>query len=155
LSLYAALDTQSGKVLGKTAVRNTSQEFVGFLTEVVERAPAREVHIILDNLSAHKSQVVRDFLGMHPNVHFHFTPTYSSWLNQVEIWFSKVERNVIARGILTSVKDLPVSFAAISTPIQRTLSRSGGNIPIRPAASAVTLSLPHATSSSQIVIVMR
>src|SRR3989449_6229241 len=65
---------------------------------------AREVHIILDNLSAHKSQVVRDFLAAHPNVHFHFTPTYSSWLNQVEIWFSKVERDVIARGIFTSVK---------------------------------------------------
>ena len=54
-----------------------------------------EVHIILDNLSAHKSQVVRDFLATHPNVHFHFTPTYSSWLNQVEIWFSKVERDLI------------------------------------------------------------
>ncbi len=91
LSLYAALDTQSGKVLGKTAARHTSQEFVEFLTEVVERVPAREVHIILDNLSAHKSQVVRDFMATHPNVHFHFTPTYSSWLNQVEIWFSKVE----------------------------------------------------------------
>jgi transposase len=63
-------------------------------------------HIILDNLPAHKSQVVRDFLATHPNVHFHSTPTYSSWLNQVEIWFSKVERDVIARGIFTSVKDL-------------------------------------------------
>jgi transposase len=98
LSLYAALDTKWGKVLGKTAASHTSQEFVEFLTEVVERAPAREVHINLDNLSAHKSQVVRDFLTTHPNVHFHFTPTYSSWLNQVEIWFSKVERDVIARG---------------------------------------------------------
>jgi transposase len=50
--------------------------------------------------------VVRDFLETHRNVHFHFTPTYSSWLNQVEIWFSNVERDVIARGIFTSVKDL-------------------------------------------------
>ena len=76
-----------------------------FLTEVVERAQAREVHIILDNLSTHKSQVVRDFLMAHPNVHFHFTPTYSSWLNKVEIWFSKVERDVIVRGIFASAKD--------------------------------------------------
>jgi transposase len=96
-----------------------------FLTEVVERAPAREVHIILDNLSAHKSQVVRDFLATHSNVHFHFTPTYSSWLNQVEIWFSKVERDVIARGIFTSVKDLARklrryinAYSANAKPIQ-------------------------------------
>jgi len=106
LSLYAALDTQSGKVLGKTTARHTSQEFVKFLDEVVEQAPAQEVHIILDNLSAHKSQVVRDFLAAHPQVHFHFTPTYSSWLNQVEMWFSKIEREVIARGVFSSVSDL-------------------------------------------------
>lgn len=106
LSLYAALDTKTGKVLGKTAARHTSQEFVEFLRHVVDAAPAGEVHIILDNLSAHKSPIVRDFLAVHPQVHFHFTPTYSSWLNQVEIWFSKIEREVIARGVFTSVKDL-------------------------------------------------
>ncbi len=127
----AALDTQSGKVLGKTAGRHTSQEFVEFLKEVVELAPAREVHIILDNLSAHKSQVVRDFLATPLNVHFHFTPTYSSWLNQVEIWFSKVERDVIARGIFTSVKDLAHklrryinAYSANAKPIQWTYSDS-------------------------------
>ena len=69
-------------------------------------APGREIHIILDNLSAHKTQAVRDFLQQHPRVRFHFTPTYSSWLNQVEIWFAKIEREVIARGIFTSVPDL-------------------------------------------------
>jgi transposase len=88
------------------AARQTSQEFAEFLTKVVERAPAREVHIILDNLSAHKSQVVRDFLATHPSVRFHSTLTYSSWLNQVEIWFSKVKRDMIARGVFSSVKDL-------------------------------------------------
>ena len=77
-----------------------------FLGKVVEHAPGREIHIILDNLSAHKSQVVRDFLAAHPQVHFHFTPTYSSWLNQVGIWFAKIERDVIARGVFPSVKDL-------------------------------------------------
>jgi len=73
----------------------------------------------------HKSQVVRDFLATHPNVHFHFTPTYSSWLNQVEIWFSKVEREVIARGIFTSVKYLARklrryinAYSANAKPIQ-------------------------------------
>ena len=68
--------------------------------------PRQRIHIILDNLSAHKTQAVRDFLQQHPRVRFHFTPTYSSWLNQVEIWFAKIQRDVIARGVFTSVADL-------------------------------------------------
>ena len=107
LSLYAALDTKTGKVVGKTASRHTSKEFVAFLGEVLAQCPDRQqVHIILDNLSAHKTQAVRDFLADHPNVQLHFTPTYSSWLNQVEIWLAKIERDVIACGVFTSVKDL-------------------------------------------------
>ena len=107
LSLYAALDTATGEVVGKTAPRHTSEEFVAFLGELVARQPARrELHIILDHLSAHKTARVRQFLADHPRVHLHFTPTYSSWLNQVENWFAKIERDVIARGIFTSVADL-------------------------------------------------
>jgi transposase len=63
----------------------------------------KEIHIVLDNLSAHQTKAVDGFLKTHPKVRFHFTPTYSSWLNQVEIWFSKIERDVIARGVFTSV----------------------------------------------------
>ncbi len=107
LSLYAALDVRSGKVHGKTAVRHTSAEFVDFLHEVVGLCrPNQEIHIILDNLSAHKAPKVASFLHEHPQVKLHFTPTYSSWLNQVEIWFSRIERDVIARGVFTSVRDL-------------------------------------------------
>jgi transposase len=101
------LDTKTGKVLGKTAARHTSKEFVDFLSEVVDQRPGQEqIHIILDNLSAHKTQAVRDLVAAHPNVQLHFTPTYSSWLNQVELWFAKIERDVIARGVFTSVRDL-------------------------------------------------
>lgn len=107
LSLYAALNTATGCVHGKTAARHTSREFVAFLEEVVSRCPRRQrIHIILDNLSAHKTHAVHDFLEQNPRVQFHFTPTYSSWLNQVELWFAKIERDVIARGIFTSVPDL-------------------------------------------------
>jgi transposase len=107
LSLYAALDVKTGKVHGKTAARHTSDEFVNFLGQVVSQCqPKQEVHIIVDNLSAHKTKKVSDFLESHPEVKLHFTPTYSSWLNQVEIWFARIERGVIARGIFTSVKDL-------------------------------------------------
>ena len=94
LSLYAALDTQTGEVVGKTTAR------------VVRQPEDREIHIILDNLSAHKTQRVQAFLDAHPNVTLHFTPTYSSWLNQVELWFSKIERDLIHRGVFTSVNDL-------------------------------------------------
>jgi transposase len=107
LSLYAALNTRTGEAVGQTAARHTSAEFVSFLSEVVAGQPwGREVHVILDNLSTHKTKQVQAFLALHRQVHLHFTPTYSSWLNQVELWFAKIERDVIARGIFTSVKDL-------------------------------------------------
>lgn len=107
LSLYAALDTRTGAVVGQTAARHTSDEFVAFLESVVATQPRRRaIHIILDNLATHKTQKVRTFLAAHANVRLHFTPTYSSWLNQVELWFAKIERDVIARGVFTSVADL-------------------------------------------------
>lgn len=107
LSLYAAFNTQTGEVLGKTAERHTSAEFVAFLADIVVHQPRRkEIHVIIDNLSAHKTKRVEEFLDQHPNVHLHFTPTYSSWLNQVELWFAKIERDVITRGVFTSVADL-------------------------------------------------
>ena len=106
-SIFAALDTSTGEVLGRTAGSHTSQEFVAFLEDLIVRcSPEQEIHVILDNLSTHKTKRVDEFLARHPNVSLHFTPTYSSWLNQVELWFSKIERDVIARGVFTSVKDL-------------------------------------------------
>jgi transposase len=107
LSLYAALDVKTGKVQGMTAARHTSQDFVAFLEGLVQRTPwAQQIHVVLDNLSAHKTKDVERFLQEHPRVRFHFTPTYSSWLNQVELWFAKIQRDVIARGVFTSVADL-------------------------------------------------
>lgn len=107
LSLYAAFNTKTGEVLGKTAARHTSAEFVAFLADIVANQPrGKEIHVIADNLSAHKTKAVAEFLAVHPKVHMHFTPTYSSWLNQVELWFAKIERDVIARGVFTSIADL-------------------------------------------------
>ena len=107
LSLYAAFNTKTGAVLGKTARSHTSAEFVAFLTDIVANQPnGKQIHVIADNLSAHKTKTVDTFLSEHRNVHLHFTPTYSSWLNQVELWFAKIERDVIARGVFTSVPDL-------------------------------------------------
>ena len=107
LSLYAALDVRTGQVVGKTSARHTSAEFVAFLADVVATQSAdKEIHIIVDNLSAHKTKRVLAFLAEHPNLTVHYTPTYSSWLNQVEIWFSKIQRDLIARGIFESRNDL-------------------------------------------------
>jgi transposase len=107
LSLFAALNTQSGEVLGQTVPRHTSAAFVEFLGDLVASQPTgRAIHVIADNLSTHKTQAVRTFLVEHPSVRIHFTPTYSSWLNQVELWFAKIERDLLARGIFTSVPDL-------------------------------------------------
>jgi transposase len=75
--------------------------------------PRQQIHSILDNLSTHKTQAVRDFLQQHPRVRFHFTLAYSSWLNQVEIWFAKIELEVIARGIFTSASDLARKLRAL------------------------------------------
>ncbi len=93
---------------------------------MIALCPLRQrIHIIFDSLSAHKTQAVRDFLHKHPRVRFHFIPTYSSWLNQVEIWFAKIERDSIARGIFTSVSDLTRklrryinAYSAAARPIQ-------------------------------------
>jgi len=107
LSLYAALNPQTGEVLGQTAARHTSQEFVSFLKEVIATQPeGHEIHVILDNFATHKTDLVKQLLQQHPTVSLHFTPTYSSWLNQVESWFSRLQRDVIDRGIFTSVADL-------------------------------------------------
>ena len=154
LSLYAALDTQTGRVHGKNHGPATpagtswpsSKKCV-----IVVLAPAADSYFILDNLSsAHKTQLVRDFLlQQHPRVQLHFTPTYSSWLNQVEIWFAKIEREVIARGIFTSVPDLrlaPNSAAATSTRTPPMLARSSGNTLTSAAACALTNSLRQSTS---------
>ena len=107
LSLFAAFNIKNGKVLGKTAQRHTTQEFIAFLRDLLSTVEkGREIHIILDNLSVHKTKKVKAFLAQNKQVHFHFTPTYSSWLNQVELWFSKIERDLIHRGIFKSTKDL-------------------------------------------------
>lgn len=107
LSLYAALNVGTGEVEGMTAARHTSADFLAFLDRVVATQPRRRaIHLIADNLSAHKTKAVQAWLAAHPHVTMHYTPTYSSWLNQVELWFAKIERDCIARGIFTSTADL-------------------------------------------------
>jgi transposase len=105
-SLYAALAVHQGKVVGHCAPRHRHQEFLDFLRLLARAYPGQELHLIVDNLSAHKHEHVNRWLRRHPRFHLHFTPTHASWLNQVEIWFSILSRKVIRRGIFPSVKAL-------------------------------------------------
>jgi len=107
LSLYAALNTSTGEIIGQTVPRHTSEALVEFLGDMVAtQSRRREIHVLVDNLSAHKTKGVTAFLEAHPQVQLHFTPTDASWLNQVELWFAKIERDLLARGIFTSIPDL-------------------------------------------------
>jgi transposase len=128
---------KTGKVAGKTTRRHTSADFIEFLTDIVGKTRwAEEIHIVLDNLSAHKTQAVQEFLEQNPKVRFHFTPTDSSWLNQVELWFAKIQRDVFDRGVFTSVADLSRKirkFTSAHTPNQP--NHSAGPTPTPSAAS--------------------
>ena len=106
-TLYAALRVLDGVVIGECRRRHRSQEFVRFLRRLDRSTPKRQrLHLILDNLSAHKSPSVRRWLTRHPRVQFHFVPTSSSWLNLVERWFLEITRTRIRRGTFTSVPAL-------------------------------------------------
>jgi transposase len=106
-SLYAALNAESGEVIGEISPRQRAREFRTFLGRIDEHVPDElDVHIILDNASAHKSALIRRWLERHPRFQFHYTPTYASWMNLVERWFSALTTKQLRRGVHRSVKEL-------------------------------------------------
>ncbi|HZT70723.1 MAG TPA: transposase [Terriglobia bacterium] len=105
-SLLAALEVQTGKVQSRCVARHTMEEFVRFPGEAVVGQRRKQIHLILDNLSTHKTAAVRAWIKRRPQVQFHFTPTYSSWLNQVEIRLGMTTRDGIRRRVLRTVPDL-------------------------------------------------
>ena len=104
-TLFAALDIATGQVTTGHYARRRRREFLDFMNEVVAENAGREIHVILDNLNTHKPKRDR-WLKLHPQVHLHFTPTYSSWLNQVECWFSILSRSALRGGSFTSARQL-------------------------------------------------
>lgn len=100
-TLFAALNVASGQVKAGHYKRRRRREFLEFMNEVIADYPDQEIHVILDNLNTHKPK--RDgWLARHKNVHFHYTPTYASWLNQIEIWFSILSRRALKGASYTS-----------------------------------------------------
>jgi transposase len=107
LDLFAALNVATGEVLARCKQRHRAQDFVAFLRELDGSvAPALQVHVVLDNLSAHKTPAVHRWLLRHPRFTFHFTPTYASWLNLVERFFGLLTEKALKRGSHTSIPQL-------------------------------------------------
>ncbi len=106
-SLFAALDTKSGELIGQTQRRHRSVEFRNFLDTIEQNVPPNlDVHLILDNYGTHKTQLIRDWLAKRPRFHLHFTPTSASWLNLVERWFAQLTDKQLRRGVHRSTKEL-------------------------------------------------
>jgi len=106
-TLFAALDLATGEVLSQCKNRHRHQEFLQFLKHIDANVPAElDIHLVVDNYATHKHLKIRNWLASRPRYQIHYTPTYSSWLNQVEIWFNIITQRAIRRGSFRSVKQL-------------------------------------------------
>lgn len=108
IDLFAAFRVNDGKVIGEIEQRHTRVEFLKFIKTVYKNwgKKKHKLHIIVDNFGTHEVEEVQKWLQKHKNVHFHFTPTHASWLNQIEMWFSIIERQLLTRGNFENKKDL-------------------------------------------------
>ena len=112
-TLFAALDAAKGTVIVQCRRRHRHQEYLDFLREIEKNVPSQlDVHVIVDNYATHKHPRVKRWLAARPRFHVHFTPTYASWLNQVEIWFNRITQRAIRRGTFRSVKELVAKIDA-------------------------------------------
>ena len=107
VSLFAALDVKAGKVIGRCFPRHRASEFRKFLDTLESNVPeGLDIHIVLDNASSHKTQIIRDWFAKRPRWHVHFTPTSASWINQVERFFALLTEHQISRGVHRSTREL-------------------------------------------------
>jgi transposase len=112
-SLFAALDVATGRVLGRCYKQHRAAEFRRFLDAVDSAVPAElDVHLVMDNYATHKTPMIRHWLAKRPRYHVHFTPTYASWLNQVERWFALLTERQIRRGVHRSVSELETAIVS-------------------------------------------
>lgn len=106
-TLFAALDVATGEVITQCKRRHRHQEFLSFLRHIDANVPQDlDIHLIVDNYATHKHAKVKAWLAKRPRYHIHYTPTYASWLNQVERWFGIITQQAIRRGSFSSVKQL-------------------------------------------------
>ena len=118
-SLFAALDVKTGTVIGELHRRHRSVEFEKFLKHIDAETPAElDIRLVLDNCSTHKSPRIRRWLARHPRFHLHFPPTYSSWLNLVERWFTELTTKQLRRGVHRSIVALERAIREFLRPAQ-------------------------------------
>jgi transposase len=111
LSLFAALDAATGRVIGRCFARHRAREFRAFLNTVEANVPADlDVHIVMDNVSSHKTQAIRNWFAKRPRWQVHYTPTSASWLNQVERFFANLTDRQLRRGVHRSTADLEAAI---------------------------------------------
>jgi len=106
VNLMAALAVQTGEITARQVDRNNSENFLKFLKHLDRKYRNVQIHIIMDNLSTRKNKQVSQWLAKKRKFHVHFIPTYSSWLNQIEIWFSIMSRNILKDGVWHSKRGL-------------------------------------------------
>jgi len=115
-TLFAALDIATGKILTCCKKRHHHQEYLQFLKQVDASIPADlDIHLVIDNYATHRHPTVKRWLAAQPRHEVHYTPTYASWLNQVEIWFNLTTQRAIRRGTFKSVKDLIAKMGSFVT----------------------------------------
>ena len=110
-TLYAALDIADGAVLAQCRRRHRHQEYLQFLKLIEQNVPPKlDIHVVVDNYATHKHATIKRWLAARDRWHVHYTPTYASWLNQVELWFNIITQRAIRRGTFSSVKELTVKI---------------------------------------------
>lgn len=133
-TLFSALNVATGTVLNAFKEKHRHQEFLSFLREIEKNIPKDlSIHIVVDNYATHKHSTIKAWLAKHPRYQFHFTPTYSSWLNQVERWFGLVTQKAIRRGSFSSVKDFTEKIDAFVQAYNKTA------VPFRWTATAESI----------------
>ncbi len=106
VNLIAALAVHKGEITAQTMESNSAENFLKFLKKLCRKYPGKELHIIADNFSAHKHQSIKEWVEKTKRVNIHHTPTYSSWLNQIEIWFNILSKDVLKNAVWHSKKQL-------------------------------------------------
>jgi len=143
VQLYAALEVQAGQVISRIEERHRSKEFIAFMNQLLHAYPSGELHVILDNVKSHDSKEVKEWHSSprHKRVVFHFIPTYSSWLNLIEVLFNLLQAKVLRRGVFPSKQTL---VAAIMAYLQK-FNEEGRSFHWKKSAEAIITSVNNLT----------